>query len=723
MEKLKVNFINCYGIRSLKSEFDFQSGKVYAIYASNGVMKTSFAKAMLDHSKGKNSEDRIYKKRETIREVVDENGSSISPEMIFVIESYNEDFKSKKISTLLVNKLLKTEYDNLHSIIYEMKELLISGLKKSSGLKKDIEETVSEAISNDSNKFFISLSCIKDKVQNQNPSDLGKINYSTIFNDKVLALLEDIDFKEKLNEYINLYDRLTESSSFFKKGVFTHNNAADIAKSLGSNGYFTAAHTVNININGQKKEISTLKDLEEAIKQEKEVILGNKELASSFENIDAKISGNVVLKKFRDCLERNPFILLELKNLKSFKQKLWVAYLVENIDAYMNLLKAYESGKIQIEDIIQKAKEEKTQWCRVINIFNERFSVPFIVTMENKDDVILNSKSPNIKFEFKDSENEETVLIEKNELLHVLCSGEKRALYILNIIFEVEARKESGQETLFIIDDIVDSFDYKNKYAIIEYLNDISSKDGFYQIILSHNFDSYRTICGRLHLGRAQRLHTLKTSKDVQLVVETYQKNPFDTWKQNIGENTEMLIASITFIRNLAEYCGYDNEFQKLTALLHQKSSTDLITIADLQEIIGTILKDKSQIRLPDGMAIVKNVIYNTANLICSKNDELIELEKKIVLSIAIRLRTEQFMISKINDPSFVEEIKTNQTYALIMKYKTLFPSEKGNIQLIERVNLMTPENIHLNSFMYEPILDMSCNHLKKLYQDVIALA
>jgi hypothetical protein len=38
------------------------------------------------------------------------------------------------------------------------------------------------------------------------------------------------------------------------------------------------------------------------------------------------------------------------------------------------------------------------------------------------------------------------------------------------------------------------------------------------------------------------------------------------------------------------------------------------------------------------------------------------------------------------------------------------------------RVVLMTPENIHVNSFMYEPILDMSDEHLRKLYGDVAAL-
>ena len=31
----------------------------------------------------------------------------------------------------------------------------------------------------------------------------------------------------------------------------------------------------------------------------------------------------------------------------------------------------------------------------------------------------------------------------------------------------------------------------------------------------------------------------------------------------------------------------------------------------------------------------------------------------------------------------------------------------------------MTPENIHLNSFMYEPILDMYPERLKKLYTDI----
>ena len=43
-------------------------------------------------------------------------------------------------------------------------------------------------------------------------------------------------------------------------------------------------------------------------------------------------------------------------------------------------------------------------------------------------------------------------------------------------------------------------------------------------------------------------------------------------------------------------------------------------------------------------------------------------------------------------------------------------------IKIVDEVNLMTPESIHLNSFMYEPIIDMSDWSFKKLYKNVLNL-
>src|SRR5690606_22637244 len=97
-------------------------------------------------------------------------------------------------------------------------------------------------------------------------------------------------------------------------------------------------------------------------------------------------------------------------------------------------------------------------------------------------------------------------------------------------------------------------------------------------------------------------------------------------------------------------------------------------------------------------------------------------LEDKVTLSIAIRLKAEEVMISKINDEPFWHGITRNQTITLINRFKADFPTEKDSIRLFEQVNLMTPENIHLNSFMYEPILDLSAQHLKRLFNKIDSL-
>ena len=87
-----------------------------------------------------------------------------------------------------------------------------------------------------------------------------------------------------------------------------------------------------------------------------------------------------------------------------------------------------------------------------------------------------------------------------------------------------------------------------------------------------------------------------------------------------------------------------------------------------------------------------------------------------------IRLKAEIFMVKSINDDIFWKGITKNQFDMLIKEYKKRFSLEITNIQLLEQVNLMTPENIHINSFMYEPILDISNHHIKKLYQDIKGL-
>ena len=62
------------------------------------------------------------------------------------------------------------------------------------------------------------------------------------------------------------------------------------------------------------------------------------------------------------------------------------------------------------------------------------------------------------------------------------------------------------------------------------------------------------------------------------------------------------------------------------------------------------------------------------------------------------------------------------QTPTLLRRYESDFVDRVDAIRTLRKVMLMTPENIHLNAFMYEPILDMSADSLKALYSEVSEL-
>ncbi|MER8758085.1 phage infection protein [Mesorhizobium sp. M0976] len=718
LKKVIVNFQNCYGIRSLKHTFDFSQRGPMIIYAPNGVMKTSFAKSFQDLSSGKDTVDRVYPERETVRLINDQDGKELSREQIFVIEPYNQTYRSSKISTLLVHAELKKEYDEIYESISRKLEDVLKELRTSSGIRKDVEKIFVGDFNLTHKELLTALGRLEREIRKGTNPDFAMIKYQQIFHDKIVAFLNSPDFLAKISEYTTIYDKLLSSSTYFKKGIFNHNNASVVAKNLKQNGWFDSGHSVTMKSSREAKsiELQTEAELEKLIQSEKDAILQDKDLNASFEKLDKELQKNVELREFREFLIDNKTLIPELENVNAFKQKIWIAYLTANAASYTTLMTEYDTGSARIGVIVEQAKREATKWLEVIDIFNERFSVPFVVRMDNQDDVILRSEAPIIKFDFKDSENGNTIPVEESKLYEVLSNGEKRALYILNIIFEVQARKEAGQETLFVIDDIADSFDYKNKYAIIEYLKDIAALEHFHQIILSHNFDFFRTASSRLSPERCNKLHSVRTENGIRLVTEKYQKNPFMHWKDNL-KNPEMLIASIPFVRNLSEYCGYGCEEAELTALLHIKTGTKTTTIKELEDTFNKVLSSTSQADLSafghDRPVI--DLLMELCKTICSETEEVIELEKKIVLAIGIRLKAEEFIIKEIADDEFVNGITNSQTYRLVEKYKQEFPDKESNIKLFERVNIMTPENIHLNSFMYEPILDMSNESLKKL--------
>jgi hypothetical protein len=464
MKKLIINIENCYGISKLEYTFDFEKSKVYSIYAPNGVMKTSFSKTFSDLSKNKESKDLVFHDRLSKREIVCDNGVEINGENLFVIEPYNKEYSSEKESLLLVNQDIKRQYDAALLKIEKKKKLLFDELKRISGLNGRIITPENELLKVfNKNSIFEVLEEVEDVIGHTLDKRLSEINYGVLFNKKTIEFLESGQITLQLNEYIDKYNELLDKSDVLSKS-FNHYHANEVLNNLTDNGFFKANHSVKLFNGIEKEEINTAKHLEERIAEEKKKILSDKSLLKKFDAIDKKLR-NVELRNFRDCLFENQDIISRLSDYNKLQKDIWLAYFSSQYELFLDFIKEYKQGRDVIQNAITTAKNEKTKWIEVVNLFNRRFSpVPFNIEISNQEDVILKDSSPKLLFNFLEKGSNPKA-ISRDTLLTVLSQGEKRTLYILNILFEINARKNDGIKTLFVFDDIADSFDYKNKYA------------------------------------------------------------------------------------------------------------------------------------------------------------------------------------------------------------------------------------------------------------------
>ena len=366
-----------------------------------------------------------------------------------------------------------------------------------------------------------------------------------------------------------------------------------------------------------------------------------------------------------------------------------------------------------------------------MEVFKARFTAPFTIEVPNKEDVAFIDKMPEFIFKYIDFETKEEVIVQRKELEKVLSQGEKRALYLLNIIYDLEALKMANKSCIIIADDIAESFDYKNKYAIIEYLQEMMNNSNSHFIVLTHNFDFYRTVASRasdkIHPQMVQR-----AEHKIEIVNPKYIfHNPFEEIKRGMKNNEDKsIITAIPFVRNLIEYTegsGCDN-FIMLTSLLYEKENTKNIKLKDLEKIYNEELimdtplnfaKDK------EGTSVYKMILKLAKDISQENNREAIDLTGKIIISLAIRLLAERYLIDVLTDggKETLPTINGNQTGKLIEMYKNKFADKWQTISTLNKVLLMSSENIHINSFMFEPLIDMSIISLINLYGEVSILA
>ncbi|WP_426721928.1 phage infection protein [Corynebacterium auriscanis] len=723
MKSLKVELKNCHGIRELDAEFRFARGNAIAVYAPNGTMKTSFAQTFKEFAGGKESSDRMFPTRETQRRITDENGKELHQDDIVVVLSYDETLgPTESTSTLLVNAALRREYESIQADLVQARDQLVDALRDQSGTKQDVIATVSRVFTQEADNFFEALARVEYEVDQLEDTRFADLPYDVLFNEKVDTVLRTPGVQAELAMYVTRLNELLDESPFFNRTSFTFYNATNVKKSLGDNGFFSAKHSLLLHEQDGEtaRTVTSDADLKTLIAEEKKRITDDDTLRKKLDVVEKALQKNVDARKFFDFISSREELLPELTNVGSFKQKVWKAYLKENEDLYKRVVACFKSTEQRRKEIEQQAAEESTHWEKVIQIFNDRFFVPFRLSAENKHKVALGQEAM-LKLNFKFEDGGESRGVERDDLLSVLSQGEKRALYILNVLFEIEARKVAGRETLFVIDDLADSFDYKNKYAIVQYLKEMADHTDFKLVLLTHNFDFFRTLHSRGVVSYDQCFMAQKSEFKVILNKAKHVNNPFIRgFKQNFYSDGMQRIASIPFVRNILEYTKGegDPDYVTLTSLLHWKSGSPNITNADLDRIFLKTFpgqQDKAWAQ-QDGQVV--DLLFEQADL-ALEAPEGVNFENKIVLSIATRILAEKYMIHELADPEFTGAIGANQTQVLFREFKNRGVGSPATLGTLDSVVLMTPENIHVNSFMYEPIIDMSDVALRDLYCQV----
>lgn len=742
MDELKMNLENCYGIQKLNQSIDYSNNNVAVIYAPNGTMKSSLAKTFEAIRDKRPVEEKVFGCVSSYS-IVDENNTNIPSESIMVINPFDGNAYENQ-GLLMANDALRKQYLLIHKSIEEKKVNLYSVIKEklkySSRSSFDTRGMMLSDWGYSSKEEYMCLENIFNFLHNPCMKCLLKedeLEYNALFNDKVYSMITTGKTAELLEEYEKKYSELVDKSLFMQKGIIDHNNYGNISNSLSSNGFFDANNEITLNAKDGSIAVvvKNQKELDELIVKEKEQVLNTKELKDLFEKINKLISKNKDTQAFNEFLQKHPDIVIEYKDVDLFKKKVWIKAFSSCEVMLHELLTEYKKAQDELAELRKKAKEETTDWKKALDLFAQRFYVPFLIEPSNQEDVILNQELPSFKYIFSDNRGRKE--IEKERLIEdVLSTGERRAYYILNMIFQILVAQKEGNEKLLIMDDISESFDYKNKYAIIEYISDIASymnasgQKTFKVLILTHNFDFYRTLASRI-TKRGNSFIAFSDEGEIKFEKGQYTRNIFSNYKKKIeeGGNDNIVVASIPFVRNLIEYTEDDTnlDYLLLTSVLHYKTDTQAITLKQVQDIFNQYWCKKSNVNFADGREneLIYDLIMAEADKIT--DTEKLEIENKLILSMAIRLKAELYMKNRIlsdvpNGNDIINNIysKKNQSAWLIKAYRDNI--NDGVMSILDIVAMITPENIHLNSFMFEPILDMSSKKLYEVYQNVKAL-
>lgn len=725
---LQVKINGCYGIATLDYSFEFNNRPII-IHAPNGTFKTSFCKTILDYAKGIPSYDLVTGTAGTALFIKD--GGTLSPLEPAVFNGYVEDYNriTEKSKALLLNKTLRKNLDLLESTYFLKRDSFFQDIKKETGFKNidDMLIVLFNVFNANSERELINA--INHIYKRIKPIPFKIDKYSNYFSNDIKKIV--IETSGDIRRYNNLCRKISKKIKFIKEGVFDIHDFVLVAEELKKRNYFAPGNTLKLN---GKKEVtdvsqldSILNDVNKKISSDETIIKGFKNLQSSFKS---KRGGNKILEN----LKTNAMSSKYYCDYNDFERRYFCTVILNNSIKFNDLVLENKKIDIGLKKIKKLAAKDKTIWDKTVETFNSRFKNKYTIKIGNKQDAVLGIENLYLEFVYHYKSNE--YLIGSDELYNqVLSEGERKAFYMLDILFDVERFKLEGSKKLLIFDDITDTLDYTNKHCIIEYLKEIADNPLFNVLILTHNFDFYR------HFGRkvAKRSNALfaNSDGDGNITIENgeYLNNLFCTLKKkaSMPSNINSCLALIPFARTNVENnykdeheFELDQNYQNYTKILHYRPDGGSNFTGNT---LYKLFKQNIKIECPDlknNSNRIYKIIFNQASLISSSADNSQKIEEKIVMSIALRIYGEKYMryfLKKqqhrlpstfdINNSMFGETFK---------QFKDIYPLKTNAIRILDSICILTPIEIHVNGFAYEPLIDYSITRLRTLFNELVLI-
>jgi len=723
---IKINkFENIYGIKKVTGIENMK--RINVIYAPNGTAKSSLADGLQCISQNKPIDDYsdVYHNLENpVFEIdVDGNICTETNHIAFDVLKYSgvNDFDlnhNLQYSNIVISESIRNQINvsinQINAAQQAIKNLVdsIFVTKKDTKPFKDSIALIGNTTADDPDLYLKLIQNI-DFTSLQLPVQVTENMFISLVSEKAKKSCDNQEVINGATNYFQIVNNKKNQNNIFEID-FTIDNLIDFHNNAIKNNYYkSTAPERKLFINNIQYDKDGIQEL---INNEINNKYGSEDAKTIFDSIKKTLGKNT---KVVDQLNAYPQLIPFLNNYNNLINKLFVTICSNIKNELISELIAIQNAQSKINTISNNSIVNDNKITEIWKKFQSRFKFKkFDLKIENQFNAVIGKELPRfVKYIPNTTEK-----ITDPKILR-FSTGEIKTYNLINFILTVETKILDNQEFTIILDDAVDSFDYKNKYGIIDYLLDIKDNPNVQMIILTHNFDFYRSAILALGKGNPElnQYFAYKNSNDeinFSLITGTQKYylefTNFNSWKNN--PTISQYFALIAFSRNIIqlETSGRNTALIDLDNYLHFDNSLIGKTLNDLQ----LILNPKMNINLPATCTpndlyliklseIIENIINNRIIVI------EIDLEYKLAIGLYIRIFLERYLTLLYKSNTNIYPTITN-TYArtrdLINLTKPYLLNE--DLEKVIEANVISPAYIHANSFMYEPLIDVCSNDL-----------